>query len=948
MAKYNFKQITDKSEVHYDDNVYDLTVKDVHNYNIQNIIVHNSGGGSLVCYALDIIKIDPIKYDLLFERFLNPERAHIPDIDADFGIYEGYKVFDYLNEKYGKNQCCNIITFMRLKCKSLITDMCRTFKIPIADTKAFTKKIDDNATVEDVLNDKNLAYFFDKFPLFKQYFSKYGAKLENLPRNTGQHAAGICVAPFDVRKITPVVPAKENESDLQTNLSSFEKDNMEALGIIKYDILKLKTLDIIKGTLDLINQNHNTNFTENDIPLNDMQTWKALQEGKTLGVFQFEKPIGVKTLKKVKPDNIEELAACNSFIRPGTEGINAFVQGKLQGGGHKYGDKRIDEILESTFGAIVFQEQTMKLISVLMNIGFGKADLYRRALEKPNKGKNKEIVEDFSKNCVRIASQNGFDPLIAEKVKQAIIDNSGYLFNKCIAGSETIYCEDNNNSLTIEEIYKNKVSNLQIYRNALSKDEHNRLISNTIKDIVYMGVKDVYEVITESNHKIKITDNHKLPTPKGDFLLSELGVGDELYVMTVPKCGELCDVSKIKSITRLQPEKVYHVQMNDPYHNLLLQGGIVVNNSHAVAYSIISYQTAYLKEHYPLEFYATNINTCGEAEFFTYLQQVKQLGLDVLRPDINISKNQCTVYNDKISIGFNVLKGIGDTMAQKLIQHQPYESVQSIVTNDVFNKKCIETLINAGALCNLPLTNTCDIKLSVPQLHKLMEYYNIASGKIQNYAVDSRILPGSFLKQDGIVVDNNIVIMPEQELIKLNLNPDDYTKTTKQGKGRFAPMRPRTASIGLFGNNTKLDLYNIYKHHKQDIDDSKESVTDAYLREMSIYNFAFSEHPCMQVQSAIRKYNGTVLFEEIPENAMCGFVGIVVDDISMKIVKNKYVIYSFVINTPYENIKISMWKDVYDALLVKPQRGCKCKVLGIKSYDSINVKSANKIVVKED
>lgn len=963
-----FQKITDKAEMHYNGDVYDLTIQDEHSYNIDDIVVHNSGGGSLVCYALDIIKIDPLKYDLLFERFLNPERAHIPDIDADFGIYEGYKVFDYLNEKYGKDQCCNIVTYTRLKCKSLVKDICRALNIPVADVNAFAKKIDDEATIADIIKDKNLQYFYHKYPQFQEFLINYGIKLEGLPRQTGQHAAGICVAPFDVRKITPVVPAKENESDLQTNLSSFEKENMESLGIIKYDILKLKTLDIIKGTLDLINQTHNTNLTEDDIPLNDMQTWKALQDGKTLGVFQFEKPIGVKTLKQVKPDNIDELAACNSFIRPGTEGIHAFVKGKKNGGGIQYGDKRIDDILSNTFGAIVFQEQVMQLISALMDISFGKADLYRRALEKPNKSKNVQIVKDFSDNCVKIASDNGFNPKIAEKVKNAIIENSGYLFNKCIAGSEKIYCNSTQyNQPTIEEMYKikndpefiltlpntrrhlQKIYNKRGYGNALSMDENNVLIPNQIKNIEYVGIKDVYLVTTENKHTAKVTDNHKFPTPNGVFLLSELNVGDEIYTMTnFGNANSHCSISKIVSIEKQEPETVYNVQMANPYHNLLLQGGIVVSNSHAVAYSIISYQTAYLKEHYPLEFYATNINTCSEAEFHSYLQQAKQLNLDILPPNVNTSKQQCTVYNGKISIGFNVLKGIGTAMADTLIQHQPYANIESVITNSAFNKKCIEVLVNANAFDGIPLSNECKQTFTVPQLQKLIEYYNASSGRTQRYLVDSRKLPGHFLKQDGIVVEDNIIIMPENEIINLGLDPKEFEKTSRQGKGRFATFKPKTASKGLFGisNSSSEPLYNIYLQHKEDIDKQMENAVDRYLREMECYNFSFSEHPCMSTWERVNKFNEGKLFADLDEGKTCMFVGIIIDDVIQKTIKNKYKLYTFIINTPYETLEVSMWGDVYEALPVQPQKGLKCKVKGTKGYGAINVKSAGNVLIK--
>lgn len=964
---FKFKQITNKQELSYKGKVYDLSVQDTHNYNIEDIIVHNSGGGSLVCYALDIIKIDPLQYDLLFERFLNPDRGHIPDIDADFGIYDGYKVFDYLNEKYGKNQCCNIITFMRLKCKSLITDICRTMEVPIPDTKALTKNIDDDMKIEDVLRDKDFRIKLHKYPLLEEMLVKYGSKLENLPRNTGQHAAGICIAPFDVRNITPVVLAKENESKLESNLSSFEKENMESLGIIKYDILKLKTLDVIQQTIDLINKEHDLQLNIDDIPLDDEQTWNALKQGKTLGVFQFEKPIGVKTLQTVKPDNIDELAACNSFIRPGTEGIDAFVAGKNNRQGKiKYGDERIDKILESSHGALVFQEQTMSLIAALMNISFGKADIYRRALEKPKK--NEERVKEFEDNCVQRAVENGFSKEVAEKVKKAIIDNSGYSFNKCIAGSEKIYSTNQHLMPTIKEMYDlmhdidtsrftvkqkhiGKLYKQRGYGTALSMTDEQNLIVNDIIDITYSGKQDIYLVTTDDNNTVTTTLNHKFPTPNGICTLSQLNVGDKLFVCKKGRKNSKCQISAIKNIKYIGKEDTYNIEMKAPYHNLLMQNGIIVSNSHAVAYSIISYQTAYLKEHYPLEFYATNINTCGENEFFTYLQQAKQLNLEIMQPDVNLSKHKCTVQNNKISIGFNVLKGIGESMANTIIQYQPFKSVQDVLDNTKLNKKCIETLLNSGALSNLRISRDTDIVLNVPRLRKLIELYNINAGKTQNYIVNVNLLPGKLLKQDGLVVENNMIILPENILDEYKIDKNLCTKTSKQAKGKFAAIKNKTSSRSLFDTPT-LTLKSIYNKNKEDIDKETETKVEAYLRELTIYNFAFSEHPFAKQDEIVKQYNhDKLLFEEIEENETCSFFGIIIDDITSKTMVSRktnkpFKIFSFILNTPHENINISMFEHVYNLLSVKPFKGAKCRInCAKKSYGGISINKVDEIMI---
>ncbi|MFW6007961.1 MAG: DNA polymerase III subunit alpha [archaeon] len=398
------------------------------NNNVPYGPARGSGGGSLVSYATGITKIDPLKYDLLFERFLNPERGKLPDIDSDFCVKKGHKVFEYLNEKYGKDRCCNIATFGRLQMKAVLKDIARALDISYDEVNAYTRGINSREfnSVEELMQSPEYSGFLKKYP----ELYKHARKLEGSPRHVSQHPAGICVLPLPVTDLFPVQNAKETHEDSDVGyLSQFEKDQTEMLGGVKLDILKLKNVTEIDEMLNEINETYNLNLSDEDIPLNDDKTWDLIGRGDTLGVFQFASPIGINVLKQIKPRNLEELSAANAFIRPGSSGLEEYLAAKKNPSKIRKLDPRLDQYLKSTYGAIVYQEQIMYMISELMGISFGEADLYRRALEKPAKDK-KNYVGKFNNEVVKIATERGFDPEIAEIVKNLILDNIGYGFNK--------------------------------------------------------------------------------------------------------------------------------------------------------------------------------------------------------------------------------------------------------------------------------------------------------------------------------------------------------------------------------------------------------------------------------------------------------------------------------------------------------------------------------------
>ena len=341
-----------------------MCVKDCHSYNIENLVVHNSGAGSLVNYALGITKINPLEYDLLFERFLNKERGHIPDIDSDFCINKGLLVFKYLNEKYGSENCCNIITFGLMKAKMVIKDVAKALDIPFNEVNDFTKYLPSGPgaeiSIDEILtNDK-----YKNLPFVKKYpeVFKFAKKLENTPRHASQHAAGIAVTPKPVHEIAPVYYGKDvpmpDGTTFKGNRSQLTKEQAENCGIIKLDILKLKNVTELDEECKEISKRYmnGKKFELEDIPLDDKAVWTAFKTFNTKGVFQFSSPIAKPVLLSMQCDNIEELSAATSLIRPGTGGLDQYVEGKKNPKAIRKIDSRLAEPLKVTFGAIIFQE----------------------------------------------------------------------------------------------------------------------------------------------------------------------------------------------------------------------------------------------------------------------------------------------------------------------------------------------------------------------------------------------------------------------------------------------------------------------------------------------------------------------------------------------------------------------------------------------------------------
>src|SRR5712675_1991638 len=410
---------------------YVLIVLDFIRYARENSIPVGPGPGSaagaLVAYAMGITDIDPLQHELLFERFLNPERVSLPDIDIDFCMNRRGEVINYVTQKYGRANVAQIITFGTMAAKAAVKDVGRAMDIPYADVDRIAKMIPAqlNITLDRAIEDSpQLREAYEKDAQIRELLDT-AKKLEGMVRNSGVHAAGVVISP---RPLTELVPLHRTKND--EIVTAFDMVAIDKLVLLKMDFLGLTTLTILTDALKLIAQTRGTAITLAQIPLEDEETYKKVfYKGLTSGVFQFESNGMRDVLRKYQPNSIEDLTALNALYRPGPiQGgmIDDFIDRKHGRKKIEYELPELQEILEETLGVIVYQEQVMQIAHRLAGYSLGEADLLRRAM-------GKKIAEEMAAQRERFvsgATQRGYPPKKIEKIFDLMAQFAGYGFNK--------------------------------------------------------------------------------------------------------------------------------------------------------------------------------------------------------------------------------------------------------------------------------------------------------------------------------------------------------------------------------------------------------------------------------------------------------------------------------------------------------------------------------------
>ncbi|WP_392486070.1 DNA polymerase III subunit alpha [Haloimpatiens sp. FM7315] len=411
-----------------------------------------SGAGSLVAYTLGITKIDPIKYNLIFERFLNPERVSMPDIDSDFCYERRQEVIDYVVEKYGEKNVSQIITFGTMAARACIRDVGRALNYSYAEVDRIAKMVPavqgTTITIEKALDmNPELKKVYEDEDRVKELLD-IAKNLEGLPRHTSTHAAGVVIAS---KPLVNYVPLQKNEENI---VAQFPMGTLEELGLLKMDFLGLRTLTVIRDALTMIKKDTGRDIDLDKIGFDDKEVYKMISEGRTVGVFQLESSGMTSFMKELKPDNLEDIIAGISLYRPGPMAeIPKYIANKKSPDKIEYLTPQLEEILSVTYGCMVYQEQVMEIVRKLAGYSMGRSDLVRRAMSK----KKHKVMEEERKNfingiidengkvivpgCVR----NGISEEVSNKLFDLMMDFASYAFNKshaaayAVVGYETAY-----------------------------------------------------------------------------------------------------------------------------------------------------------------------------------------------------------------------------------------------------------------------------------------------------------------------------------------------------------------------------------------------------------------------------------------------------------------------------------------------------------------------------
>lgn len=784
----------------YAGKVYDIGVssKD-HTYGVNGVTVHNSAGGCLVSYLLGITKLDPMKYDLLFERFLNAGRVKVslPDIDCDYPGEDRPRVKKYMEERYGWKQVCSVGTYSALQLRAAIKDMARVYGLNFQETNEMMKVFDVNDRKPEDLFKIACAH-----SRVKEFVKAHPDLINEVmlimpaPKAQSIHACAMMVFP-DEHDMFRWVPIRKQGEDYVTE---WEGGEMDAAGFLKEDVLGVKQFDKFQDMVRLIKENEDVDLDIFSVPLDDVEVYRYFQNGWNEDNFHFGSSGLTGYCKQMKPENIEDLIAAISLYRPGAMENNFHNEYVSRKEGNQKVEYYVgtDEILKNTYGVFAYQEQIMQLCRELGGLSLVEADDVRKAMVK----KKYEALQQYKERFIPYYRDNyGVSQEYSEKVWDAIDKASTYLFNRCISGNERIKRHSRTNGAwhpTIAEMYRVKHDRKWAFDNghgalhdkykyrgygsSWSLNEKGDLVLNEIKDIYFQGIRETLTIKLENGSKITVTGNHKFPLPDGRQVKAEnLRVGDELYlydknvndwvggnftdqfgylpytpsskvekfVLNSKKGHEgfTTKVERIASIIKNPPEEVYDVEMEDPYHTFTTEEGIVTCNSHAAAYAITGYISQWIKVHYPIEYWSVAFKYATDEDYPRYIAEINKTRVCAVKPvDINISDIDVAIdfKNKLLYWSITGVKQVAEKAATQILKERKengqYWSLEDFITRhkwkgSAVNTRVIQNLILSGAFDSIEGITTPQERVNL-----LVEYLGSIKSKIKE---DNEILVGA-------------------------------------------------------------------------------------------------------------------------------------------------------------------------------------------------------------
>lgn len=742
-----------------------------------------SGAGSLVAYALEITDLDPIGHDLLFERFLNPERVSMPDFDVDFCMENRDRVIDYVAERYGRDAVSQIITFGTLAAKAVVRDVGRVMGHPYGMVDRIAKMVpfELGMTLDKALeeNDDLKHAYQDEEEV--QAIIDLARKLEGLARNAGKHAGGVVIAPTRLTDFAPLYcePGGENL------VTQFDKDDVEQAGLVKFDFLGLRTLTIIDWALKTVNAGrHQAGEPPIDIDaidMDDADAFTLLKSCETTAVFQLESRGMKELIKKLQPDCFDDITALVALFRPGplqSGMVDDFIDRKHGRARVAYPHPELEPILKPTYGIILYQEQVMQIAQVLAGYTLGGADLLRRAMGKKKPAEMAKQRAVFLDGAVRrgVASET------ATHIFDLMEKFAGYGFNKTVAIGTRIATIGGDKP--IEQFRAGDW--------VVSVNRDGSLQRSLVVALHDHGKVPVWEVIFHDGSREICTLDHKWLTRQGQLpLWKVIQLGEQVWGTTSDQALGSCASEGVSSVYEYDPlgtqlgerannasfvdgmlqdqwrvveprlrgidlpdrewwmgryimlrepvrirfvgwHQGYDLEVNHPEHNFLLASGLCCSNSHSAAYALVAYQTLWLKAHYPAAFMAAVLSADMDNtdKVVTLIDACREMKLKVEPPAINRSDYRFTVGDGTTVIyGIGAIKGVGESAIEAMLQAcregGPFKDIWDFchrIDLHRANRRVLDALIRAGALDGLG-ENRATLTGQLPLALKLAEQH---------------------------------------------------------------------------------------------------------------------------------------------------------------------------------------------------------------------------------
>ncbi|AOZ63691.1 DNA polymerase III alpha [Rhodococcus phage Weasels2] len=633
-----------------------------------------SAAGSLVCYVMEITEVDPLEHNLLFWRFLSEERDGYPDVDVDIAHRYRSKLKRYVEDKYGSENVASITTFSYYSAKSAIKAACRIMKVPFSESNALVKNIE---TMDDFRKER-YREFHTKYP--EVY--KIAKGLEGMIEKAGYHAAATIITKQKLTDLTSIESRAVKGEEFRQPTIALTKDDAEELGFIKYDFLGLVNLTVVDDCVKMIRKNYGRIIDPLKIRPDDDKVFKMISDGHTLGVFQAEASASTKVIKEMGIENFGDLVASNALVRPGA--WKAFGKDYIA---RKKGYKKVtfptpesEEYLKDTYGFYLFQEQTMLICTDIAGLSKTDADKIRKlTAHKEDPITLAPFKEAFLNGARKKVSQEQ-----AEKLWADIELTAEYSFNKCLAEDtlvDIMIDDDESDELsyetcTLEQVYNlfsDFGSSVDFYVKGPEFINGIKVGPDTwhlIKGVHNNGVKDVWRVWTDSETYIDATATHRHRLSKNWKIAAHIHQNDEIWTDTGKKT-----VAGKRYAGMVQ---TYDLELADEPH-AFYANGFLTHNSHSVAYSDLSYTTAYLKYYYPAEFMTALLNNEEDNNSISnYLSECKRLGITVKTPDVNKSGIGYTTDGTTIYIGLANIKYISDKLAERVIDMRPFTSYKDM------------------------------------------------------------------------------------------------------------------------------------------------------------------------------------------------------------------------------------------------------------------------------